>query len=124
MSSDRIHVSNIRAYGYTGALPEETVLGQWFSVDLTLWVDLRAAGASDDLGETLDYREAIAIVQTTIQTQPYALIERLATVISDRLLTLPRITQVRIQLTKEAAPIPNFSGKIAIDITRSQSSAG
>jgi dihydroneopterin aldolase len=124
MSSDRIHITNIRAYGYTGALPEETVLGQWFSVDLTLWVDLRVAGARDDLRETLDYREAIAIVQTTIQTQPYALIERLATVISDRLLTLPRITQVRIQLTKEAAPIPNFSGKIAIDITRSQSSAG
>ncbi|MDB9494052.1 dihydroneopterin aldolase [Spirulina major CS-329] len=118
MSSDRIHITNIRAYGYTGALPEETVLGQWFSVDLTLWVDLRVAGARDDLRETLDYREAIAIVQTTIQTQPYALIERLATVISDRLLTLPRITQVRIQLTKEAAPIPNFSGKIAIDITR------
>jgi dihydroneopterin aldolase len=122
--SDRIHLTNIRAYGYTGALPEETVLGQWFSVDLTLWVDIAAAGASDNLEETVDYREAIAIVKTTIQTQTYALIERLATVISEQILTLPRVTQVRVQLTKEAAPIPDFGGKIAIDMTRSQSSVG
>ncbi|WP_072620756.1 dihydroneopterin aldolase [Spirulina major] len=118
MSSDRIHLTNIRAYGYTGALPEETVLGQWFSVDLTLWVDIAAAGASDRLEETVDYRDAIAIVKTTIQTQPYALIERLATVISEQVLALPRISQVRVKLTKEAAPIPDFGGQIAIDITR------
>ncbi|MGB3691174.1 MAG: dihydroneopterin aldolase, partial [Spirulinaceae cyanobacterium] len=37
---DRIKVSQIRCYGYTGYLQEEKVLGQWFEVDLTLWLDL------------------------------------------------------------------------------------
>lgn len=30
---DSIHVTGIRCYGYTGLLPEEQVLGQWFEVD-------------------------------------------------------------------------------------------
>ena len=55
---DSIQVSGIRAYGYVGYLPEERVLGQWFEVDLTLWVDLAIAGKSDDIADTLDYREA------------------------------------------------------------------
>ncbi len=35
---DCIHVTGIRAYGYTGYLPEEQSLGQWFEVDLKLWL--------------------------------------------------------------------------------------
>jgi len=116
--TDQIKLTGIRAYGYTGALPEEQVLGQWFTVDLTLWVDLAAAGESDRLEDTLDYRDCIAIAQTTIATQRFALLERLATVIAAQILTLPLVEKVRVQLTKLAAPIPNFSGGICVDIVR------
>ncbi len=57
---DSIQIRGIRAYGYTGYLPEENVLGQWFEVDLTLWTPLEKAGISDDIADTVDYREAIA----------------------------------------------------------------
>lgn len=119
-NADKIKLTGIRAYGYTGALPEEQVLGQWFAVDLTLWVDLATAGESDRLTDTLDYRDCIAIAQTTIETQRFALIERLATVIATEILTLPPVEQVRVQLTKLAAPIPNFSGEICVDIVRAK----
>ena len=119
---DTIHLRQIRAYGYTGFLPEEQVLGQWFEVDLTLWLDLRAAGTSDRLEETFDYRAAIQHVKTTIQTQRFALVERLASAIADGILNLdpPKLQKVRVQLTKVAAPIPDFGGTITIDITRPQ----
>ncbi|MGK7883005.1 MAG: dihydroneopterin aldolase, partial [Crocosphaera sp.] len=55
---DFIEVTGIRCYGYTGYLPEEQVLGQWFEVDLTLGVDLKDAGTSDNLDDTSDYRQA------------------------------------------------------------------
>lgn len=122
---DAIHLTGIRGYGYTGALPEEQVLGQWFEVDLTLWLDLSAAGCSDRLEDTLDYRRAIATVQQLIQTSKFALLERLATAIAEALLAQeispgsPPIQQVQVRLTKLAAPIPNFGGRIAIDLTRS-----
>lgn len=117
---DAIEVTGIKCYGYTGFLPEEQVLGQWFEVDLTLWLDLSPSGEKDDLNETLDYRAAITLVKEEIKNSKYLLVERLATKIATSVLNLGSIEQVRVRLSKPAAPIPDFSGKITIDITRSR----
>ncbi len=120
--TDQLHVKGIRAYGYTGALPEENVLGQWFEVDLTLWLDLSVAGASDVLADTHNYVGLVQQVQQLIQTETFQLIERMADAISTKTLTSDvRIQQVRVQLTKPHPPIPNFDGQIVVDITRQQS---
>lgn len=123
---DCIHLTGIRAYGYTGFLPEEQVLGQWFEVDLTLWLDLSKSGQSDRLEDTLDYRHTIESVKQVIKTQKFALVEKLATAIADEILaakspTVAPVQKVRVQLSKPAAPIPDFGGRITIDITRSAS---
>ncbi|MDJ0846351.1 dihydroneopterin aldolase [Crocosphaera sp.] len=115
---DFIEVTGIRCYGYTGYLAEEQVLGQWFEVDLILGVDLKDAGTSDNLNDTLDYRQAIAIVKHHIKTTKVALIERLTEMMAQELLTLPKVNQVRVKLTKVSPPIPDFGGKITIDLTR------
>ncbi|MGL5033933.1 MAG: dihydroneopterin aldolase [Microcystaceae cyanobacterium] len=122
IGTDTIQVKNIRCYGYTGLWQEEQILGQWFEVNLTLWVDLRSSAASDDINETVDYREAIAMVKTIISDQKtkFALIEKLAQAIADQILTLKLVTQVRVELTKVSPPIPDFGGQIVIDITRSR----
>src|SRR5581483_9227757 len=52
---DRIELRGLRAQGVHGVLPEEQVRAQPFEVDLTVEADLRAAGRSDDLADTLDY---------------------------------------------------------------------
>ncbi len=119
LQMDLIQVNGIRAYGYVGYLPEERVLGQWFEVDLTLWVDLAPAGHSDNINDTVDYREAIAIVKSQITTAKFKLVEKLISAIADKILSLEKVNQVRVKLSKPAAPIPNFSGKITLDITRS-----
>lgn len=116
---DRLHVNSIRAYGYTGALPEEQVLGQWFSVDLVLWVDLALAGASDRLIDTYNYVQAVETVQHIIQTGKFALIEKLAETIAQSILASGQVEQVQVRLTKLTPPIPNFSGSIVVEITRS-----
>lgn len=115
---DCIHLSNIRCYGYTGFLPEEQILGQWFEVDVTLWLDLSLAGKTDALEHTLDYRNAIATVQQLVKIAKYALVERLAEAIATSLLELGRVEQVRVKVSKMAPPIPDFGGKIAVEITR------
>lgn len=117
---DCIHLNQIRCYGYTGALPEEQVLGQWFEVDLTLWLDLSQPGQSDRLEDTLDYREVIAAVKTLVQTARFALLERLATAIAEAVLSGTPVQQVKVQLTKLAAPIPDFGGKITVELLRSR----
>ncbi|WP_088890518.1 dihydroneopterin aldolase [Leptolyngbya ohadii] len=115
---DRLYVNNIRAYGYTGALSEEQVLGQWFSVDLVLSLDLSPAGKTDRLGDTYNYVQAVETVQQIIQTRKFALIEKLAETIAQSLLEAAGIHQVQVRLTKCTPPIPNFDGTITVEITR------
>lgn len=116
---DFIQVTGIRAYGYVGLLPEEQVLGQWFEVDLTVWFDLAKAGESDRIEDTYDYRSAVIAVQQLIKTQKFALIERLAGAIAKTILESD-VEQVRVRVVKVAVPIPDFDGKIAVEITRNR----
>ena len=118
MATDTIHVKGIRCYGYTGLFIEEQTLGQWFEVNLTLWVDLKTAGHSDQLQDTVDYRQAIEMTKTLISQQKFVLIEKLGQAIADQALTLDKVEQVRVELIKVAPPIPDFGGQVVIDITR------
>ncbi len=115
---DSIQLTGIRSYGYTGYLAEEQVLGQWFEVDLTLWLDLSGAGKSDEISDTIDYRSIISNVKQLVKTAKFSLVERLATAIADSILENESIAQVKVRLSKPAAPIPDFEGKITIEITR------
>ncbi|NJK59827.1 MAG: dihydroneopterin aldolase [Oscillatoriales cyanobacterium SM2_1_8] len=114
-----ICLQGVRAYGYVGLLPEENVLGQWFEVDAVLAVDFRAATVSDDIVDTYDYRQAIAAIETTIQTSPFKLVERLAGEIAERLLADEWVTRATVKV-KKWPPIPNFTGSVAVEITRAR----
>ncbi len=119
---DCIHLTGIRCYGYTGYLPEEQVLGQWFEVDVRLWLDISTAAKTDAIEDTLDYRSVISLIQHLVKTSKFALVEKLVTVIADSLLQhYDRITQVQVILSKPGAPIPDFGGTISIEVTRSKS---
>ncbi len=119
---DCIYLTGIRCYGYTGYLPEEQVLGQWFEVDVRLWLDISTAAKTDAIKDTLDYRSVISLIQHLVKTSKFALVEKLVTVIADSLLQqYDRIIQVQVTLSKPGAPIPDFGGKISIELTRSKS---
>ncbi len=119
---DFIHLRGIRSYGYTGVLPEEQVLGQWFEVELTLGLNLRQSGISDRLEDTLDYRDLIKNVQILVKNARFKLLERLATEIADQALNTDKVEQVQVRLTKLAAPIPDFAGQITVELTRQRDS--
>lgn len=120
---DCIHLTGIRGYGYTGYLPEEQILGQWFEVDLRLWLDLSKAGKTDAIEDTIDYRGVISLVQNLLKTSKFSLVERLAATIADSILASgDRVVQVQVVLSKPAAPIPDFGGEISIELTKTKPS--
>jgi ribonuclease HI len=119
MTTSKIYLQGVRAYGYIGYLPEENVLGQWFEVDATLWVDLEKSIYSDDLEDTVNYISCISKIENLIQTEKYKLIERLARAIADSILEDPKISQIELRVIKHP-PIPNFQGSVAVEITRSR----
>jgi dihydroneopterin aldolase len=50
-------------------------------------------------------------------------VEKLANAIANGILKLEQVEKVRVQLIKCAAPIPDFDGKIIIDITRTHAAS-
>ena len=117
--TSKIYLKGVRAYGYVGYLPEENVLGQWFEVDTTLWVDFEKSTHSDEIDDTVNYVSCIRKIENLIQTQKFKLIERLVGAIADSLLEDEKIAQVEVRVIKQP-PIPNFLGSVAVEIVRSR----
>lgn len=117
---DAIRISGIRGYGYTGFFDAEQSLGQWFEVDLRVSVDLSRCGEDDQLAHTLNYAEVVQRVKGLLETSRFRTIERLATVICEAVLAFASVRWVEARLTKVAAPIPGFDGRIAVEMRRSR----
>ncbi len=115
---DCIHLEGIRAYGYTGFFAEEQKLGQWYEVELKLWLDLSKSAQNDCLDDTYDYSADVNKILNLIRTATFKLIERLAAAIADIILASGKVEQVYVRLTKMNPPIPDFTGTVSIEITR------
>ncbi len=117
--SDQIRILGIKAFGYHGVQPHETVEGQEFIVDLAVDLDLRAASTSDDLNETINYADLAQIVHNNIVGQPVQLIERLAGRIADEIVaSYKEIAAVHVTVHKPHAPVNVSFEDISVTITR------
>src|SRR3712207_3411860 len=86
-TSDEILLEGMRFYAYHGVNPEERALGQRFTVDVVLAVDLRPAGRSDDFGDTVSYSAVYKLVRRIVEGEPRNLIEAVGEQIAAEILT-------------------------------------
>ena len=99
--SDEVFLEAVRFYAYHGVNPEERVQGQRFIVDVRLATDLRAAGATDDLAQTVNYSAVYKRVKAIVEGSPRNLIEALAEDIASALLgDFPASTAVTVTVRK------------------------
>jgi len=117
---DSLRINGIRGYGHTGYFDAEQTLGQWFEVDLVLWLQLAACGSSDALEQSLNYADVVQRVTALIETSRCRTIERLSTLVCEAVLDFEQVQRIEATLTKVAAPIPGFSGRISVQMTRSR----
>ena len=109
-----IHVSNLRLWAHVGVLEHERRDGQWFSVDLRIWLDVSAAASEDALAESLDYSQAITALQRLSRSTSCLTIERFSELMLDCIERLYGPYPIWLKLTKCAAPVPGFTGEVAI----------
>lgn len=117
--TDRILLTRIAVYAYHGLHPEEEKLGQRFYVSLDCRLDLRPASLADDWKKTVSYDRLAKIVVDTATERRFSLIEALAEVIAEKILTTyVQIHTVTVRVEKPAAPIPTILDGVAIEIER------
>ena len=61
---DALHISDLRVWAHVGVLDHERRDGQWFSLDLSMRLDLDDAARNDDLSRSADYSLAVQAVQS------------------------------------------------------------
>ena len=118
MAKEAIHIRELRLWAHVGVLEQERRDGQWFSLDITLWQDLGAAAADDDLAASLDYSKAITALQALARGLVCQTIEHFSDRVLDQLEQLYGPVPVRLELRKCAAPVPGFSGVVAVERRR------
>ncbi len=109
MSSDRIIIKGMQFYGFHGVNPEERTLGQPYEVDLEVELDLRPAGRSDNLEDTVNYTQLYRVAQGVMEGQPRNLLEAAAETIAQQTLEQFPVNAVRVRVRKPRPPIRGSS---------------
>jgi dihydroneopterin aldolase len=118
--SDRIELRGLKVRGNHGVFDHEKRDGQDFYVDITVWMDLAPAAASDDLDDTLDYGGLAERAAAIIAGPSRDLIETVAAEIADGVMTDPRVRSTEVVLHKPSAPIPLTFADVAVVAHRSR----
>ena len=105
MPPDLIEIRGIRGLGRHGVFDHERADGHEFTVDVRLELDTRAAAASDDLTDTVNYGVVAEQVHAAIENDPVDLIETLAQRIADLCLADRRVSGTAVTIHKPSAPI-------------------
>jgi dihydroneopterin aldolase len=116
--TDELSVTGIECFAHHGVFAHERREGQTFVIDLVLGVDTRAAAASDDLHDTVDYGSLVARVKAAVESDPVDLIETLAQRISAVCLSDDRVEWARVTVHKPEAPIDAIFNDVTLTITR------
>ncbi|PSL27144.1 dihydroneopterin aldolase [Planomicrobium soli] len=118
---DVIHINDMEFYGYHGVFPEETKLGQRFRLTVSLAVDLKRAGETDELEHTVHYGEVYEACRSIVEGSPKKLVEAVAEEVAANILnSFSLVKGIRVLLIKPDPPIPGHYKSVAIELTRGE----
>lgn len=87
-------------------------------LDLRLDVGETDATATDALEDTIDYAEVCQLVALVAQQRSHKTLERLCSVVADRLLSDYELEGVWVKATKPEPPIPLSVEEVSVEIWR------
>jgi len=116
--ADRITLTGLTVFGHHGVFEHEKRDGQDFVVDVTIWLDLSRAVATDDLIETVHYGELAELAAGIIAGPPRDLIEAVAGEIADTVMARYPVHAAEVTLHKPSAPIPLSFSDVSVTVRR------
>lgn len=119
--SDAIVLTGLRVRAHHGVYDFERENGQDFVVDVTVWLDLAAPAASDDVAATVHYGELAEEIADAVRRDPVDLIETVAERVAGVVLAHPPVDAVEVTVHKPDAPISVPFGDVAVRILRERS---
>jgi len=123
--SDAVFVSGLALHAYHGVMQHESKVGQTFTLDLVLDLDLNEASRSDKLADTVGYEQVVEIASRAFCARRYKLAEAAAGAVAEALLDRFRqVRSVRVTVHKPHAPIAASFVDIGVTLARTRGDHG
>lgn len=114
--TSKIIIEDLKIYAYHGALPEETLIGTYYLLNVEVQADLWNAVVSDALQDTINYAEINELIHEEMKV-PSKLMEHVAGRILKKIKdTFPQITSVKIRITKTSPPMTGEMKGVSVEI--------
>ena len=117
MTSDRIEIKDLLVRGILGVNDWERTNKQDILINVALFADLRAAGESDDLEHTINYRTVAKAIVDHAESSKRLTAEALAADLAKICLSDTGVDRVRVRVEKPGAV--RFAGSVGVMIERS-----
>jgi D-erythro-7,8-dihydroneopterin triphosphate epimerase len=115
---DRIYIRDLALRCIIGLYPEERKNKQDVIINIVLETDLRVAGKSDNLNDTVDYKAIKLAILDFVESSSFNLIESLAEGIAAICLKDRRVQSATVTIDKPGAL--RFCRSVAVEINRSR----
>ncbi len=113
---DRIHIRDLALRCIIGIQPHERNQRQDVTINITLEADLRPAGQSDNIDDTVNYKTIKRNVVDLVESSSFLLVERLAEQIAQVCLGQRGVQRATVTVDKPGAL--RFARSVAVEITR------
>lgn len=113
---DKIFIRDLALRCIIGIYPEERREKQDVLINVEMHADLRAAGRSDDIEDTVNYKAIKKAILTLVEGSSFQLIESLAERIAEIVLDDERVERAVVTIDKPGAL--RFARASAVEISR------
>lgn len=117
--NDLIHLHGLQLKCQIGVSPRERKKKQIITADIALKCDLRRAGQSDRLKDTIDYSVMARTITALAAKKTFCLLESLAKHIAEICLANSFVTEVTVKVSKSGI-LPNICS-VSVEIHRARS---
>jgi len=115
-TDDQILIKDLRLRCIVGIYPEERREKQDVVIQVKMDADLLAASRSDDIEDSVDYKEVKKRIVREVESSSYRLIERLAGRVAEICLEHPRVQAAEVEVEKPGAL--RFARTVSVRIRR------
>ncbi len=116
-----VRIKNASFYAYHGAMKEEQTIGGKFEADVDMYFDFSEAAKNDDLKKTINYSDVYNFINNVIHKKKYYLIETLATIIADNLLSsYPQLEKVKVKVRKNNVPVGGIIEHVEAEVEKNR----
>lgn len=119
--SDQIFLKGLVVHARHGVMRHEAKVGQNFSIDVALTIDLQKASRSDRLADTVSYATVAEVAQRAFTAKACKLVEAAAGLVAEALLQeFPAVSELRVTVHKPHAPVAATFEDVGVTLTRNR----